>query len=119
MPCIKHSFLTNYFRSSHRRCSIENGVLVNFAIFTGKRRCKSLFFYLKCSPKACNFIKKEILAQVFSCEFCKDFKNNFFTEHLRATASIIFLTVFGFRDEYNLYFFISRQNKINISEKIK
>ena len=24
-----------------------------------------------CRPKACNFIKKETLAQVFSCEFCE------------------------------------------------
>ena len=28
-------------------------------------------------PHACNFIKKESLAQVFSCEFCKIFKNIF------------------------------------------
>ena len=37
--------------------------------------------------KACNFIKKETLTQVFSCEFCEISKNTFFTEHLRATAS--------------------------------
>ena len=28
-------------------------------------------------PPACNFIKKEILAQVFSCEFCEISKNTF------------------------------------------
>ena len=28
--------------------------------------------------KACNFIKKESLAQVFSCEFCEISKNIFF-----------------------------------------
>ena len=33
-------------------------------------------------PAAGNFIKKEILAQVFSCEFCEISKNAFFTEHL-------------------------------------
>ena len=38
-------------------------------------------------PETCNFIKKETLAQVFSCEFCKISKNTFFTEHLQATAS--------------------------------
>ena len=43
-----------------------------------------LFWY---APKACNFIKKETLAQVFFCEFCEIFKNTFFTEHLRTTAS--------------------------------
>ena len=36
-----------------------------------------------------NFIKKETLAQVFSCEFCEISKNNFFTEHLRATAFVL------------------------------
>ena len=36
---------------------------------------------------ACNFIKKETLAQVFSCEFGEISKNAFFTEHFWATAS--------------------------------
>ena len=26
--------------------------------------------------------------EVFSCEFCEIFKNTFFTEHLRTTASV-------------------------------
>ena len=30
------------------------------------------------SPEACNFIKKETLAQVFSCEFFEISKNTFF-----------------------------------------
>ena len=33
-----------------------------------------------------HFIKKDTLAQVFSCEFCETDKNAFFTEHLWATA---------------------------------
>ena len=41
---------------------------------------------LEYTDGACNFIKKETLAQVFSCEFCKISKNNFFTEHVWATA---------------------------------
>ena len=32
-------------------------------------------------------IKKETLAQVFSCEFCEIFKNTIFIEHLQTTAS--------------------------------
>ena len=40
-----------------------------------------------CRPEACNFITKETLAQVFSCEFCKISKNTFLTEQLRTTAS--------------------------------
>ena len=35
------------------------------------------------AASACNFIKKEARAQVFSCEICEISKNAFFTEHLR------------------------------------
>ena len=38
-------------------------------------------------PEACNFIKKDTLAQLFSWEFCEISKNTFFTEHLWTTAS--------------------------------
>ena len=67
-------------------CSIRKGVLRNFAKFTGKHLCKSLFFNKVAGP-ACSFIKKETLAQVFSCEFCEISKNTFSTEHLWVTAS--------------------------------
>ena len=31
-------------------------------------------------------LKKQALAQVFSCKFCEIFKKTFFTEHLLATS---------------------------------
>ena len=37
--------------------------------------------------QACNFIKKETRAQMFSCEFCKISKNTFSTECLQTTDS--------------------------------
>ena len=37
--------------------------------------------------EACNFIKKESLAHVFSREFCEIYKNIFLSEHLWTTAS--------------------------------
>ena len=37
-------------------------------------------------PEAYNFIKKETLIQVFSCEFYKISKNTFFTGHLWTTV---------------------------------
>ena len=39
-------------------------------------------------PQAYNFIKKETLAQVFSCEFRENSKNTFFTEQIWAIASV-------------------------------
>ena len=68
-------------RISHWACSIRKDVLRNSAKFTGKHLCPSLFFDI--------FIKKETLAQVFSCEFCEISKNTFFTEHLWVIASIL------------------------------
>ena len=37
-------YLFTVFRSSHRRCSIKEGVLEIFANFIGKHLCKGLFF---------------------------------------------------------------------------
>ena len=64
-------------RSSRPEVFCEKGVLRNFGEFTGKHLCHSLFFN-KVAGSACNFIKKETLAQVFSCEFCEIPKNTFF-----------------------------------------
>ena len=48
---------------------------------------------MKLQVSACNFIKKETLAPVFSCEFCKMFNNTFITEHLRVTVSQGFVRI--------------------------
>ena len=48
-----------------------NVVLKNFKEYTGKHLYQSLFFHKVAGlrPEVRNFIKKETLAQVFSCEF--------------------------------------------------
>ena len=69
------------YKSSQRRCSVKKSVLKNFAKF------KRTHLYHSKESQACNFIKKDTLSQVLSCEFCKIFKNTFFTEHLWITAS--------------------------------
>ena len=38
---------------------------------------------------ACNFIKKETLAQVFSFEFCEISKNTFFDRTPQVAASVL------------------------------
>ena len=66
---LKEKF-TIYFkisiRSNHQ--SLKKSVLRNFAKFTGKHLCQSLFFNKVAGT----------LAQVFSFEFCKIFKKTFF-----------------------------------------
>ena len=83
-------------RRSHRRCSVRKGVLRNFAKFSGKHLCQSLF--ISCRPQAWNFMKKGTLAQLFSCEFCKTSKNILFIEHfwwllLTFTGSLMVFTI--------------------------
>ena len=75
-------------RSSRPDVFCEKGVLRNLAKFTGKHLCQSPFFN-KVAGAASNFIKKETLAKVFSCEFCEISKNIFFTKHVWATASLL------------------------------
>ena len=52
--------------------------------------CARVSFLIKLRAEACDFIKKETLAQVFSCEFSEISKNTFFTEYLWATASVTY-----------------------------
>ena len=89
----------------------KKGVFKNFAKFTEKHLCQSLFFK-KLQASACNFIKKETLAQVFSCEICEIFKNIYFTEYPRTTASENLPKLQKSRDVYN--YFPSRSCRLTI-----
>ena len=73
------------YRSSHRRCSVRKGVGRTFTKFTGKHLCQSLF-----------------LIKLQACEISK---NSFFTEHLRATASVLKMQFLSFcRSKYPKFF---------------
>ena len=61
----------------------KKDILKNFTKFTGKHLCLTLF--LQASGLQF-YLKRDYLAQVFSCEFCEIFKNTFFTEYLWTTA---------------------------------
>ena len=50
--------------------------------------CQSLFLNKAVSRTLETLLKLETLGRVFSSEFCKIFKNNFLTEHLRNPASV-------------------------------
>ena len=61
--------------SSRPEVFCKKGVLRNFAKFTGKYLCQSLFF-IKVAGWS-RLIKRDTVAQVFSCEFCKISRNTF------------------------------------------
>ena len=74
-------------RSRRPEVFCKKDVLRNFAKFTGKHLCQSLFFNKVAEPSPCNFNTKRLQRRRF-CEFCETFKNTFFyrtpfsTEHL-------------------------------------
>ena len=76
-----------------QRCSVEN-VLRKFAKFTGRHLCQSLSFN-KVAGLICNFIKKETVIQVFSCEFCEFSMNTFFRRTLMAASDTWYLDAFS------------------------
>ena len=51
--------------------------------------CARVSFFNKVVGAACNFIKIEILAQVFSCEFYEISKNTFFYKSPLVAASVM------------------------------
>ena len=53
-----------YYGSSHRRCSVKKSCSAGLQLY-----------------------EKETPTQVISCEICEFYKNNYFEEHLRTTAS--------------------------------
>ena len=63
-------------KNSHQRRSIKNSLLKNFAIFTGKHLCYSLFL-----------INLQSSRPVLSCESCEVFVNTHFQKPLQTVAS--------------------------------
>ena len=80
-----------YQRCNHWNCWLRSSEPV-------VHRCSVKRVFLKISqnsqenrPETCNFIKKETVEQVFSCEFHEIFKNTFFHRtHLVAASRISF-----------------------------
>ena len=87
-----NKFHTRYcsicYRSSRPEVFCKKGVLRNYAKFKGKHLWQSLFFN-KVAGEVCDYIKKETLAQVFSCEYFQIFKNAFFYETPPVAPSVV------------------------------
>ena len=71
-----------------QRCSVKK-VSLEISQNSPENTCTRTSFLIKL--QAYNFIEKETLVQMFSCEFCEISKNIFFAEHLwRTTAETFF-----------------------------
>ena len=79
--CEYCEIFKNSFFKEHLWSLLLSNVAKNFAKFTGKKQCWSLFNKLA-SLQPANVLKRETPAQIFSCKVCKNFMNRFFAEHL-------------------------------------
>ena len=94
------TFLHSRKRSSCPEVFYKKSVLRNFAKFIGKHLCQSLELYLK-RDSGRNFMKKENLAQMVSCEFCGISKKTFYYRTPLVAAS----------DSFRSYI-LSKQNSV-------
>ena len=73
-------------RSSHQRCSVRKGVLRNFAKFTGKRLCLSLFFNKVAGSKLT--VKTPVRRHLF----CRTYLSDCFSNDQNFVSWMSFLT---------------------------
>ena len=64
--------------SSHQRCSMKKGVLKNFAKFTGKHLCQSLFLNKVAELRPATLLKKRPWHRCFPVNFAKLVRINFY-----------------------------------------
>ena len=86
--------ILNYFTQKQPFADVllKIDVLKNFALFTGKHLCWSLFLihlqafrpatFLERGSSMCFPVNIATPTQVFSCAYCEIFKNSFFIKHL-------------------------------------
>ena len=88
---------------------MKKDVLRNLTKFTGKRLCQSLFFI----QKTWNFIKKETLAQVLSCEFCQI---SLRTPFLQNTSGLFLRTGLSLETSKSIHNYLSKRvQRVKIS----
>ena len=80
--CILHTEVVAW------RCSVKR-VFLEISENSQENTCAGVFFKKRWRPQTSNFIKKETLAQVFSCEFSESSKSTFSYRTPRVAASVI------------------------------
>ena len=91
--CTESSFSQWVSRTSHPEVFCKKGVLENFAKFTGKHLCQSLFFNKIAGLRPLTLLKKRLWLSRFSVNFGKFLRAPYFREHLggcfRFSVSIV------------------------------
>ena len=66
---------------------LKKEFLKNFTKFKGKHLYWSLFLNKDSGLRPATLLENRLQQKGFSCEFCKNFKNTFFTEHFPMNSS--------------------------------
>ena len=84
MDAFEEAKTQSFHLKLQNRLILENQITPTTEAVAQRRPVKKLFLEISqnSQPQACNFIKKETLAQVFSCEFCEILRIPFLKEHL-------------------------------------
>ena len=111
--CVLNAFKTRKCKSKkNKQTSIRSSpsevlckkVFLKIYQNSQEKTSTSVSFLIKLQALVCNFIKKETLAQVFSCKFCEMVKNTFFTEHLWMAAPVKNQMLFENKTFTDVYF---------------
>ena len=80
--CSRNLAIHLLHRSSHWQCFVKKDALRNFARFTGKHLCQSLFFNKVVGLRPTT-LKMRLWHKCFPVKFAKSPRTAFFIEHLR------------------------------------
>ena len=96
----------------HQRCSVKK-VVLKISQNSQENTCARVIFLVKLQVLAYNFIKEETMAQVFSCESCKIYKNTFsYRTPPVATSDNFSVNKFLFSvSSFSVYVFFLLQNR--------
>ena len=92
------------YNTQKQHCSIKTGCSYKFRKIHKKIPVPKPLFKWSCRPQAWNFIKKETLTEVFSCEFAKFVRTSFCLLIYLIIHSFIYLLIHFFSDLFSLLF---------------
>ena len=91
--------LDSLMRSSRPEVFYKKGVLRNFAKYTGKQLCQSLFFNKVADLRLATLLKKRLWHRCFPDNFAKFLRTFFLAEHLRWL--LLYLINFRYAEVYS------------------
>ena len=80
---LRYQLLLTKLRGSRPEVFCKKGVLRNFAKFTGKELCRSLFFNKVAGLTPATLLRKRLWHRCFPVNFARFLRTSFLTEHLQ------------------------------------